>query len=270
MRLLNGRELADFIEERQAKQVRNLRQEYHIIPKLCIIKSKHASPVIDTYVRMKQAYASEILVEVEVISCDQTEMLGEIERANADDSIYGIILQLPIDRPEETDRLVNTIASKKDVDGLGEGARFVSATAEAIDWLLAGYNVELKGKQIALLGRGRLVGGPLEKIWSERGLMIRSFDEHDTDQEYLRTSDVIVTATGVPRVLTSELVKAKAVVVDAGTASEAGTIVGDVDAQLRERDDVTITPAKGGVGPLTVSVMFDHVIQAALIAAGKL
>jgi len=269
-RVLNGRELADFIKERQAKQVRNLRQEHRIIPKLCIIKSDHASVVIDTYVRMKQAYAADILVEVEVISCAQDEMPAAIEQANLDEAVYGIIVQLPIDRPEETDGIVAMIAPAKDVDGLGPNARFVSATAEAIDWLLTGYNVELTGKQIALLGRGRLVGGPLEKLWSERGLAVRSFDEHDTDPEYLRASDVIVTATGVPRVLMGELVKNKAVVVDAGTASEAGVVVGDVDPALRDRDDLTITPVKGGVGPLTVAVMFDHVIQSALIAAGKL
>ena len=269
-RLLNGRELADFIKERQAKQVRNLRQEHHIIPKLCIVKSEHASPVIETYVRMKQAYAADILVEVEVVSCDQGEMRAVIERANRDPSVHGIIVQLPIDYPEETDAIVGTIVGAKDVDGLGKNAKFVSATAEAIDWLLAGYNVELRGRQIALLGRGRLVGAPLEKMWQGRGLNVRSFGEHDTDGDYLKSSDVIVTATGVPRLLTSDMVKEKAVVVDAGTASEAGVIVGDVEPELRERGDVTVTPAKGGVGPLTVTVMFDHVIQAALTAAGKL
>lgn len=269
-RVLNGRELADFIKERQAKQVRNLRQEHHIIPKLCIIKSEHASAVIDTYVRVKQAYAADILLEVQVVSCAQEAMPTLIEQANSDPAVYGIIVQLPLDNPEQTDTIVNLIDPAKDVDGLGKNAAFASATAEAIDWLLTGYNVELSRKQIALLGRGRLVGAPLEKMWRERGLNVRSFDEHDTDTDYIATSDIIVTATGVPRVLTSDLVKQKAVVVDAGTASEAGVIVGDIDDRLRERDDLTITPVKGGVGPLTVAVMFDHVIQAALRAAGKL
>ena len=88
--------------------------------------------------------------------------------------------------------------------------------------------------------------------------------------EVLRASDVIVTATGTPRLITTDQVKQGAVVVDAGTASESGQIVGDVDASLRERTDVTLTPIKGGVGPLTYTVLFDHLIEACLRRAGKL
>ena len=81
--------------------------------------------------------------------------------------------------------------------------------------------------------------------------------------EIIAASDVIVTATGQPHLITADMVKTGAVVVDAGTASEGGVIVGDVDPSLRERSDVTLTPEKGGVGPLTIAVMIDHVIQAA-------
>ena len=89
-------------------------------------------------------------------------------------------------------------------------------------------------------------------------------------RDSLRSSDVIVTATGVPGRLTSEDVAQKAVVVDAGTASEKGVIVGDASADLRDRTDVTMTPVRGGVGPLTIAVLFDHVIQAALRSISKL
>ena len=263
-RILNGRELADFIKARQLRQVRNLRQAHGIQPKLCIIESETASPVIETYVRMKQAYAQDILVEVEIIKCPASAMPGKIAAANADTSVHGIIVQLPIDDESVTDEVVSGIAAAKDVDGLGRQPQFMSATAEAIDWLLAGYNVELVGRQIALLGRGRLVGRPLETLWRERGLSVQSFDETDADHDYIASSDVIVTATGAPEALKSTMVKSGAVVVDAGTASEAGVIVGDLEPTIRRRDDLTLTPEKGGVGPLTVAVMFDHVIQAAL------
>lgn len=263
-RMLNGRELADFIKSRQLRQVRNLRQEHRIIPKLCIIESEHASPVIETYVRMKQRYADDVLIEVEIVKCPARVMPEKIKAANADESVHGIIVQLPIDDEAVTDEVVNGIAATKDVDGLSREAKFTSATAEAIDWLLVGYNIELVGKQIALLGRGRLVGAPLEKMWRERGLNVRSFSKSDIDHGYISTSDVVVTATGAPGALKTAMLKPRAIVVDAGTASEEGVIIGDIDNDVRDRDDLTITPEKGGVGPLTVAVMFDHVIQAAL------
>lgn len=269
-RVLNGRELADFIKERQARQVRNLRQEHRVTPCLCIIQSDQASPVIETYVRMKRAYAQDILIDVRIVRCGANQMKEAIRAANDDPAVHGIIVQLPIDIPEMTDEVVSLIASDKDVDGLGESSLFISATAEAIDWLLNGYNISLNDKRIALIGKGRLIGRPLEALWGSRDLMVRSFDRSDFDTEYIRAADIIVTATGSPKSLGNELVKHGAVVVDAGTASDEETVVGDIAPSLRERSDVTMTPEKGGVGPLTVAVMFDHVIQAAMRRVGKL
>lgn len=273
MRELSGLELQGFIKERQAKQVRNLRQQYHIAPKLLIIMSDTASVVIQTYVRVKQRYADDILIDVEVLATAQHEMAAAIERANADASIHGIIVQLPLQDPSETVTLCNLIAPQKDVDGLGAAAMYPSATAEAIDWLLAGYNIGLAGKRITLLGHGKLVGAPLAVLWSSRGYQVTILDEDsdaDTVSEVLRNSNVIVSATGVPRILKSADVSPGTIVIDAGTASEGGVVVGDAEESLRERNDITITPAKGGVGPLTYTLLFDHVIQAALKAAGRL
>src|SRR5690606_10508673 len=143
-------------------------------------------------------------------------------------------------------------------------AKYISATAMAIDWLMAGYNVTLKDRRIAIVGRGRLVGAPLERLWQNGGLTVTSYDDTTQDlQSELRQADIIVTATGVPGLITSAMISPGKVVVDAGTASENGVIVGDVAADVRERSDVTITPQKGGVGPLTVAALFDNVITAA-------
>jgi len=173
-------------------------------------------------------------------------------------------VQLPLSDPSQTDEIVNSIAPEKDVDGLGEQAKFVSATATAIDWLAAGYNVTLKNRTIAIVGQGRLVGAPLAKLWGTGGLHVVTYDDTTTDlQSELRKADVIVTATGVPGLITSQMVSPGKVIIDAGTASENGQIVGDVAADVRERNDLTITPIKGGVGPLTIAALFDNVITAA-------
>ena len=271
VRELNGSELQGFIKQRQLRQVRNLRQQFAIIPTLLIIKSTSASDVIDTYIRMKRRYAKDIFIDVVIEALDEADMPSRIKAANNDSNIQGIIVQLPLKNVSQTQEICDLIDSKKDVDGLGATAAFPSATAQAIDWLLAGYNVELEGKKIALLGNGKLVGAPLYAMWQARGLDVVSLDETSDDvANVLRESNVIVTATGVPHLVTSDVVAPGAVVVDAGTASEGGQIVGDVDESVRARTDITITPIKGGVGPLTYTVLFDHLIEACLRIAGQL
>lgn len=262
-RLLNGRELADYVKERQARQVRALRQAHRVFPKLAIAQTID-DPVIDSYVRLKQNYGNDILIDVEVYKVDQSQLSGVTERLNNDSSVHGIIIQLPLADLSATQEAVDAIAPEKDVDGLGSRAVLDPATPMAINWLLAGYNVDVANKKIAIVGNGRLVGAPLSKMWKSSGYDVTVFDEHSENMhEQLPDFDIIVTATGVPGLITSEDVKHKAVIVDAGTASEHGKIVGDVAAEVRERDDVTITPEKGGVGPLTVAALFDNVIRAA-------
>lgn len=262
---LNGSELAGFIKERQAKQVRALRQAHRVFPKLVVIKSEHASPVIDAYVRMKVRYSEDILIETEVQTMAEENMIPAIKRANADDAVHGIIVQLPLRDTSRTNEIVNAVAPEKDVDGLGESAVYPSATADAINWLLAGYSIELTGKNITLLGNGRLIGAPLAKMWRASGHNVTVLDKSSENiMDVLQKSDIIVSATGVPGILTSDMIPIGACVVDAGTASEGGVIRGDVAENVRlERNDVIITPTKGGVGPLTISLLFDHVIQAA-------
>ena len=269
MKVLNGAELALFIKERQAKQVRGLRQAYGVFPKLVIIVVGE-NPVIDTFVRLKEAYGADILIDVEVLRISQESISETLSRANEDTSVHGIVLQLPLPDPSQTDALVAQIAPEKDVDSLGGSDVHVSATAMAIDWLLNGYNVQLKDRSIAIVGRGRLVGAPLERLWKTAGLSVDLYD--DTVQDLgteLRKADIIVTATGVPGLITSDMIAPGKVVVDAGTASEGGVIVGDLAPDVRERTDLTITPTKGGVGPLTIAALFDNVIAAARATVPK-
>lgn len=260
---LSGAELASYIKERQAKQVRNLRQTHKIFPKLAVIMTPRADEVVGTYVRGKRAYGDDILIETEVHVCEQTDMVATIERYNADDSVQGIIVQLPLDDAAGTDAVVNTIAPAKDVDGLGANASYPSATADAINWLCGGYSVDLMQSKIAIVGQGRLVGKPLLQVWQTAGYDVTPVDvDTPNREEIIKNSDVVVTAAGVPRLIASSVIKHGATVIDAGTASENGTIVGDVAPDVRERSDVSITPVKGGVGPLTIALLYDHLIQA--------
>ena len=267
MRELNGSELAGFIKERQAKQVRALRQAWRINPRLAIVTDVE-NPVIETYMRLKQRYGADILVDVEIHRVPAGGALEVIQELNNRDDVQGIILQLPISNSDQTEELLESIREGKDVDGLRKKAIFQAATPTAINWLLAGYGVDLKNKKVAIVGRGRLVGAPLEKMWLKSGVDVTVFEKGD-DLSQLINYDIIVSATGVPGLIKSQMIKTKAVVIDAGTASENGKIVGDVSEKVRQRNDVIITPKKGGVGPLTVSALFDNVITACLKIANQ-
>lgn len=277
MRFLNGAELRDFIKERQAKQVRALRQSWRVSPKLVIFYSSK-SPVTETYMRLKENYGADILVEVERREVEISKLKEEIQKANIDEDIHGIIVQLPLENKNgeklsknETEAILSEISKEKDVDGLN-GGNFIPATAQAINWLLAGYNISLDNKKIAVVGQGKLVGAPLSKMFEDSGVDVSKFDELNSSdiKEKLKDFDVVITAVGKPGLITSKMLKSKAVVVDAGTASENGKIKGDVEDSVRElREDLTITPIKGGVGPLTVASLIDNVIVAARKVANK-
>lgn len=262
MKLLNGLELAGFIKQRHAKQVRQLRGK-KITPKLAIVQVKD-DPVINTYVKLKKNYGSDIGVEVEVFKPPQKEVPELLNKLSNDESVHGIIVQLPLIDETETEKIVNMVAPDKDVDALGEKSEFEPATPMAILWLLAGYNVDLQGRKILLIGRGKLVGAPLEKILKVSGHQVNVIDRGVKDvAAHTLEADIIITATGSPAVLYPDMIKQGAVVVDAGVASEEGKTVGDLDPSVYERDDLTITPEKGGVGPLTVCALFENVIRAA-------
>jgi len=268
MKLLNGKELAEFIKERQAHEVRALRQSGHVEPKLAIVVTID-HPTINVYMRMKKAYGADLGVEVEVHRVKQEEAAALIAQLNADDSVHGIIVQLPLERPEETEAIVSLVAPQKDVDGLGAAPQFDPATPMAILWLLAGYNVDFRGKHVLLVGRGKLVGAPLERMLLGSGVDVHAADRLTTDlkSETLQ-ADVIITATGSPAILYADMIKQGAVVVDAGVAGEEGKTVGDLAPDVYDRDDLTLTPTKGGVGPLTVCALFENVIRAARLRVG--
>lgn len=264
MKLLNGSELAGFIKQRQVHEVRSLVQAGHVQPKLAIVATID-HPIINVYMRMKKRYGADLNVEVEIHRVPQDDAPALIKKLNADASVHGIIVQLPLERPEETEQIVNLVAPGKDVDGLGEHPEFESATPMAILWLLAGYNIDLhQGKKVLLIGRGKLVGATLEKILKKSDVDVSVADRSTKDlkAETLQ-ADIIITATGSPAILYPDMIKQGAVVIDAGVAGEEGKTVGDVAPEVYERNDLIITPAKGGVGPLTVCALFDNVIRAA-------
>ena len=278
MKILNGRELAGFIKERQAHQVASM----SVKPRLLILRDSD-DPVIMKYVNLKKRYGEDIGVDVIEFDADsfsrtcavttstqasepcsdrrERAVREKVIQSNSDPNIHGIIIQLPLTDKAKTDELCNLITPEKDVDGLGQNAAYDSATATAILWLLAGYDIPLQNHKIALVGRGKLVGAPLYKMLTASSYDVTLFHRGD-DLTKLKNFDIIITATGIPGLISDDYIKPGAVLIDAGTASENGVIKGDLDEAIRTRTDLTaITPKLGGVGPLTVTCLFDHLLQ---------
>lgn len=263
MKILNGSDLAGFIKERQVHQVRGLIQAHGLTPKLAIIRT-NPDPVVDSYMKLKQSYGEGIGVSVDVHTIDQADALKMIDQLNQDSSIHGVIVQIPLPDRTQTDEILNAVSPHKDVDGLSSKTEFDPATPMAITWLLAGYNIELRGKHIVVVGHGRLVGKPLVKMWQTSDLDVEVVDLKTPDLGAVtQTADVIICATGSPGLITKEMIKPTAVIVDAGVATDKNGLTGDVASDVRELPDITITPEKGGVGPLTVCALFDNVIRSA-------
>lgn len=262
MKLLSGSELAGFIKERQSRQAAGLLSS-GVVPKLAIVVTVD-HPAINTYVRMKGRYGDDLGVAVETHRVSQSDTAATIERLNDDATVHGIIVQLPLQDPTQTDVIVDLVSPQKDVDALGKHATFEPATPMAILWLLAGYNIDLRAKHVLLIGRGKLVGAPLERILKSSGIDVAVADRSTPDLSAATIkADVIITATGSPAILFPNMIKEGAVVVDAGVAGEEGKTVGDLAPEVYDRDDLTLTPPKGGVGPLTICALFDNVIRAA-------
>jgi len=269
VKLLSGKELAGYIKERQSREARTLGQTLGVFPKLAIIVTVE-NIAINTYVRLKKSYGADISIAVDIYRIKQSEVPDVLNKLNKDPTVHGIIVQLPLDVPAQTDEIVNLVAPEKDVDALGRNAQFEPATPMAILWLLSGYNIDLRGKKVLLVGRGKLVGAPLEKILDSSGIAVESIDRSAKDlSKHTTDADIIITATGSPAILYPAMIKQNAVVIDAGVASESGKTVGDLAPEVYEREDLTITPAKGGVGPLTICALFENVILAARRATLK-
>ena len=253
MKLLDGRTAAGFIKTRHAQQVAGLSKP----PKLAIIRSKD-NEAGDRYLKMKRRYGEDIGAVVDLYVETSGTILGRIDELNRDHSVDGIIIQLPLTDSDITAKATAAVDPRKDVDGLSPGTPFEAATPKATLWLLAAYNVDLHGR-IVVVGQGRLVGKPLADRLEAAGHNVVRCDIHTPDlRAETIQADIIFTGTGQRHLIKSDMVKHGAVVVDTGAPQP------ELHPDLYHRDDLTITPNPGGVGPMTVATLFDNLIIAAL------
>lgn len=236
------------------------------------------NPASMIYVRNKRKACDEVGIYSEEHrlpeQTKQEDLLNLIESLNSNPKIHGILIQLPLPKQINTDRVLNAVSLAKDVDGLHPynvgrltmgTPQFVPCTPAGVIAMLDEYKIPIEGRRAVIVGRSNLVGRPLSLLLMHRHATITVC--HSRTKEIgaiCREGDILVAAMGKPKFITAEMVKKGAVVVDVGiNRLETGQLVGDVDFESVSKKAGWITPVPGGVGPMTVVMLMYNTLQSA-------
>jgi methylenetetrahydrofolate dehydrogenase (NADP+) / methenyltetrahydrofolate cyclohydrolase len=236
-----------------------------------------------SYVSMKKKACAEVGIRSSVqelpVYTEAQVLLEEIERLNRDPLVDGILVQLPLPSHLNALMITRAIDPGKDIDGfhpinmgkllLGEEGGFIPCTPRGIHVLLKQSQIEVEGKHVVIVGRSSIVGKPLAMLLAQKrkGCNATVTLAHRSSQrlgEITRQGDILVAAVGHPKLITGEMVKEEAVVVDVGINRLDGRIVGDVDADSVASRASFLTPVPGGVGPMTIALLMQNTYESAV------
>ncbi len=234
-------------------------------------------PASKLYVQKKQDACENVGIESKLVSFPETisqqDLIAKIEALNSDESVNGILVQLPLPKGLDRNAVLETVSPSKDVDGftaenlglLALGVEeMVSCTPKGIIKLIESTGTDLKGKNCCIVNHSIVVGRPLAQLFLNRNATVSIIHQFTKDlSEFTKNADVVITAAGVSDLIKADMVKDGAIVIDAGIARKNGKLVGDVDFEAVKEVASFITPVPGGVGPMTVACLIDNTIVAA-------
>jgi methylenetetrahydrofolate dehydrogenase (NADP+)/methenyltetrahydrofolate cyclohydrolase len=271
--MLSGHEVAEAVYKELKEKLASL----SFVPSLRVIRLGE-DPASVSYVRLKDRRARELGLrsQVEVYPEDFPEeaLLERIEALNRDEDVDGILVQLPLPRHIRAERILEAISPLKDVDGFhpvnvgrlwsgGEG--LFPCTPLGVIRLLRHYGVELRGKEVVVIGRSNIVGKPLAALLlREDATPTLAHSKTENLPEVTRRAEVLVVAAGRPHLVRKAWVRPGAVVVDVGVNRVEGRLLGDVHPEVAEVAGA-LTPVPGGVGPMTVAMLMANTVKAALL-----
>lgn len=273
MAIIDGKHVSDLIRDELKDEIAKINEQGDIIRLAVIIVGK--DPASEIYVRNKikacEYVGIESLCYTFPENVSEEEILSLIDKLNNDESVYGILVQLPLPNHLNKKRILNKINVCKDVDGfsayqagrlfLGENA-LVSCTPKGIIELLHRYNIDLVGKNAVVIGRSNIVGKPTAMLLMQNNATVTVCHSRTTNlAEYTKKADIIVLAVGKPQFLTSDMIKDGVVVIDAGINRVNGKLCGDSDFEAIKNKCSFITPVPGGVGPMTVTMLLKNTLQ---------
>lgn len=274
-KIIDGKALSAAIKEEVREQVLSLEQQYGRKPCLCVIIVGE-NPASQVYVRNKVKAAAFTGMEsrLEALPAETSEaaLLDLIASLNADPAVDGILVQLPLPKHINEEKVIDAIAREKDVDGFHPGNVaglwlgkdcIVPCTPAGILRLIDSTGVSLAGKQAVVVGRSNIVGKPVAKLLLDRNATVTIAHSRTADlASVTRQADVLVVAVGRAGLVTGEMVKPGSVVIDVGMNRNAeGKLCGDVDFDSCEPVAGWITPVPGGVGPMTIAMLMVNTIR---------
>ena len=287
--ILDGKQIAQTIRAELREEIQALVAHGLRVPKLAVVIVGH-NPASETYVANKIKACAEVGMEAERIALEaditENQLLAEVERLNSDPTIDGFIVQLPLPEHISETTIMSAIDRRKDVDGLtpenvGRTVQglpsIISATPRGIRELLARYQIPTEGKHVVVIGRSNIVGKPIAMLLMQRpylslpGMSAASLGDatvticHSKTRDLKSiclTADIIIVAAGCPKLLTAEMVKEGATIIDVGINRVDGKLVGDVDFANVAPKAAYITPVPGGVGPMTIVSLLQNTLQA--------
>lgn len=273
--ILDGKSLSKSIEKSIASDVYELNSK-NIFPMLAVILIGKDTPS-HTYVRMKISASHRVGIKTRPIileSITQGALERLIEELNQDCAIHGILVQLPLPHPLDSQRILEKISPLKDVDGFHPHnigrmqvglSSFISATPLGVISLLDHYGIEMLGKNVTVVGASNIVGRPLASLFLNHGATPTICNIHTKNLKQMTLqADILCVGVGKVGLVTQDMVQEGVVIVDIGNNRlESGAIVGDVDVLAYEKSSF-YTPVPGGIGPMTIASLLQNVLQAVL------
>ncbi|HFJ5380590.1 TPA: bifunctional methylenetetrahydrofolate dehydrogenase/methenyltetrahydrofolate cyclohydrolase FolD [Staphylococcus aureus] len=280
-KILDGKQIAKDYRQGLQNQVEALKEK-GFTPKLSVILVGNDG-ASQSYVRSKKKAAEKIGMISEIVHLEETateeEVLNELNRLNNDDSVSGILVQVPLPKQVSEQKILEAINPDKDVDGFHpinigklyiDEQTFVPCTPLGIMEILKHADIDLEGKNAVVIGRSHIVGQPVSKLLLQKNASVTILHSRSKDMaSYLKDADVIVSAVGKPGLVTKDVVKEEAVIIDVGnTPDENGKLKGDVDYDAVKEIAGAITPVPGGVGPLTITMVLNNTLLAEKMRRG--
>lgn len=278
MQIIDGKKISLEIREKLRKEISDLK----VIPSLAIIYVGD-NPASEIYVRNKIKVGEELGIDVKLFRFNSDErqdvIINKIKELNEDISVHGIIIQSPV--PSQIDEAyINSFIDKdKDVDGFGvfslgslasNDERFIAATPYGILKMLEYENIDVKGANVVIVGRSKIVGRPLALALLNRDATVTiTHSKTKNLSSITKLADILIVAIGQPEFITSDYVKNGAIVIDVGISRVDGKIKGDVDFTKVKEKASYITPVPGGVGPMTIAMLLSNVVESAKKAVRK-
>ncbi|MDA8848486.1 bifunctional methylenetetrahydrofolate dehydrogenase/methenyltetrahydrofolate cyclohydrolase [Candidatus Pelagibacter ubique] len=274
MILIDGKKIAAELREELKKEVSELKTKYNKVPGLTVILIGDMAPS-QIYVRNKEKSANEVGLKSEVIrypeAVEEKIVLDKIEELNKDESISGILVQLPLPKHIDKQKVIETILPGKDVDGfhpmnvgnLSSGYESsVPCTPLGCYLMIKKIEPNLSGKKAVMIGRSNLNGKPMAQLLLKENctVTITHSKTKDLKAECLE-ADIIVAAVGIPELVKADWVKKDAIVIDVGINKTENGIVGDVAFEEVSKVARALTPVPGGVGPMTIACLLKNTIE---------